>query len=105
MKETKRKRFEIPMDLDSKLNYYCKINQLSQSEAVQEGLMLLFEQEDNIKRQQSFEVQLLNQLIQVIEGLSHQNAADTQSIMNRLDVLIQRYDGVTYMNNNSDGDM
>jgi len=105
MKETKRKRFEIPIDLDSKLNYYCKTNQLSQSEAVQEGLMLLFEQEDNIKRQQSFEVQLLNQLIQVIEGLSHQNAADTQSIMNRLDVLIQRYDGVTYMNNNSDGDM
>ena len=87
------------------MNYFCKTNHLSQSEAVQEGLILLFEQEDNIKRQQSFEVQLLNQLIQVIEGLSHQNAADTQSIMNRLDVLIQRYDGVTYMNNNSDGDM
>lgn len=103
--DTKRKRFEIPIDLDSKLNYYCKTNHLSQSEAVQEGLLLLFEQEDNEKRQQSFEVQLLNQLIQVIEGLSHQNAADTQSIMNRLDVLIQRYDGVTYMNNDSERDI
>jgi len=103
--DTKRKRFEIPIDLDSKLNYYCKTNHLSQSKAVQEGLLLLFEQEDNEKRQQSFEVQLLNQLIQVIEGLSHQNAADTQSIMNRLDVLIQRYDGVTYMNNDSERDI
>jgi len=103
--DTKRKRFEIPIDLDSKLNYFCKTNHLSQSEAVQEGLLLLFEQEDNERRQQSFEVQLLNQLIQVIEGLSHQNAADTQSIMNRLDVLIQRYDGVTYMNNDSERDI
>lgn len=97
LESVKRKRFQISEELDAKLTSYCKVNGLSQSEAVQYALELLFQEDENKNHVMSYQDQLLNMILESLNGLGHQMAADNQKVENQLEVLIKHYDGVSYM--------